>query len=199
MISQEYTPLNVLTLPEGVQVKLHDDPCQHPYLEDHTVYECLKKGKKTCSVPGDIPLKILKEFLPEFTTTNAAIFREAVSTRPWPQSYKKEYHLPMNKIPPSKTEDDLRNLGLTPFHSKRLEWLLIQWIWPFIEPHLDIDQFGGLPGCSVNHCLIKMLDFIHHSLDKSSTSPTAVLCTLVDFSKAFLQPDISQHNCNNLI
>ena len=188
-ISQEYTPLNVPTLPERVRAKLQGDPCQHPYLSDHTVYEGLKKGKKTCSVPGDIPIKILEEFLPELTAPIAAIYREAVSTHTWPQSYKKEYHLPINKVPLPKTEDDLRNLGLTPFLSKRLELFLIRWIRPFIEPHLDIDQLGGLPGCSVNHYLVKMFDFIHQSLDKSSTSPTAVVCALVDFSKAFNRID----------
>ena len=47
---------------------------------DHTVYDGLKKGKKTCSVPGDIPTKILEEFLPELTTPIAAIYRESLAT-----------------------------------------------------------------------------------------------------------------------
>ena len=57
------------------------------------------------------------------------------------------------------------------------------------EPHIDTDQLGGLPGCSVNHYLIRMLDFIHRKLDVTSTCPTAVVCTLVDFSKAFNRMD----------
>ena len=71
-ISQEYTPLDTETLPQRVRSKLANDPCNHPYLADHSVYEGLKKGKKTCSVPGDIPTKILDEFLPEFTAPVAA-------------------------------------------------------------------------------------------------------------------------------
>ena len=94
LISQEYAPLNVLDLPERVQAKLHDDPCQHPYLEDHIVYEGLKKGKKTCSVPGNIPLKILEEFLPELTAPIAAIYREAIASHSWPESYKKRIPYP---------------------------------------------------------------------------------------------------------
>ena len=188
-ISQEYAPLNVDTLPERVRHKLHHDTCHHPYLADHTVYEGLKRAKKTCSVPGDIPIKILEEFLPELTTPIAAIYREAMSTHTWPEPYKKEYHLPINKVALPKSEDDLRNLGLTPFFSKRLEWFIIQWIWPYLEPHIDTDQLGGLPGCSVNHYLIKMLDFIHRSLDNTSSNPTAVVCALVDFSKAFNRID----------
>ena len=92
-------------------------------------------------------------------------------------------------MPSPQSEDDLRNLGLTPFFSKRLEWLLIQWIWPYISPHLDVDQLGGLPGCSVNHYLVQMLDFIHKKLDSGSNNRTAVLGCLVDFSKAFNRMD----------
>ena len=153
------------------------------------MYEGLKKGKKTCSVPGDIPVKLLEEFLPELTAPVAAIYREAIATHSWPSSYKKEFHLPINKVPCPQSEDDLRNLGLTPFFSKRLEWFLIQWIWPYISPHIDVDQLGGLPGCSVNHYLILMLDFIHRKLDTNHRNPTAVLTCLVDFSKAFNRID----------
>ena len=188
-ISQEFSPLDTECLPERVRDKLHYDPCEHPYLADHLVYEGLKKGKKTCSVPGDIPVKILNKFLPEFTAPIAAIFREAITTHTWPLPYKREHHLPINKVLLPNSEDDLRNLGLTPFFSKRLEYFLIKWLWPYIEPHLDLDQYGGLPGCSVNHYLIKMLDFIHKNLDKNDKNPTAVLCALVDFSKAFNRID----------
>ena len=114
-ISQEYSPLNTSTLPTHVQEKLANDPCCHPNLSDHQVYEGLKRGKKTCSVPGDLPSKILEEFLPELTAPIAAIYREAIASHSWPRSYKKEFHLPINKIPTPQTEDDLRNLGLTPF------------------------------------------------------------------------------------
>ena len=66
-ISQEYPPLNPATLPDHIKAKLSDDPCKHPYLADHIVYEGLKKGKKTGSVPGELPIKILNEFLPKLT------------------------------------------------------------------------------------------------------------------------------------
>ena len=188
-ISQEYSPLNVESLPDRVRDKLAGDPCCHPHLADHDVYDALKKGKKTCSVPGDIPVRLLNEFLPELTAPIAAIYREAIQTHSWPGSYKKEHHIPINKVPNPQSEDDLRNLGLTPFFSKRLEWILIQWIWPYISPHIDLDQLGGLPGCSVNHYLILMMDFIHKKLDTGHKNQTAVLGCLVDFSKAFNRID----------
>ena len=51
---------------------------------------------------------------------------------------------------------------------------------PYIEHHLDVDQLGGLPGCSVEHYLIQMLNFVHKSLDEKE--PIVVLLGLVDFS-----------------
>ena len=138
---------------------------------------------------GDLPIKVLTEFLPELTAPIAAIYREAISSHSWPSSWKKEYHLPIKKVPVPQSEDDLRNLGLTPCLSKRLEWFLIQWIWPYIEHHIDLDQLGGLPGCSVTHYLIQMLNFIHEKLDDGHMKPTAVICGLVDFSKAFNRID----------
>ena len=188
-ISKEYTPIDIENLPERVKTKLSSDPCNHPYLTDQAVYEGLRKGKKTCSVPGDIPTKLLEEFLPELTAPVAAIYRAAIETHTWPDSYKKEHHLPINKVPYPQSEDDLRNLGLTPYFSKRLEWFLIQWIWPYISPHIDPDQLGGLPGCSVNHYLVLMIDFISKKLDAGQRNPTAVLACLVDFSKAFNRMD----------
>ena len=62
------------------QSKFTIDPSDHPSLPDHVVYNDLKTGKKTCSVPGDIPVKVIEEFLPELTTPIAAIYREAIAT-----------------------------------------------------------------------------------------------------------------------
>ena len=183
-ISQEFAPLNLNTLPDRVKKKLHDDPCDHPVLQEHEVYADLIKAKKTCSVPGDIPVDILNEFLPEFTTPITQIFNAAFSSHVWPKMFKKEFGVPIQKIPEPQSEDDLRSIGLTPFLSKRLEKHLICWIWKYIYPHIQSDQLGGLPGCSIVHYIVRMTDFILKNLDKSKT-PSAVLGVTVDFSKAF--------------
>ena len=52
-----------------------------------------------------------------------------------------------------------------------------------------MDQLGGLPGCSVNHYLILMLDFIQKKLDTGHKKQTAVMACMVDFSKAFNRID----------
>ena len=185
-ISQEYPHLEINDLPNQVILKLEQDPCcEHPIIHDHLIYEDLKSAKKTASTPLDIPIPILKEFLPELVAPVAAIFREAISSHQWPQCYKEERHLPIKKKQDPETEDDLRTLGLTVFFSKRLEALLINWIWPYILPHLSKDQMGGIPGSSVVHYLIRMIDWILQKTENNAKEPTAVLASLVDFSKGF--------------
>ena len=138
------------------------------------------KAKKTDTVPGDIPARILKEFLPEFVLPVTAIIREAISSHTWPDVYKKEFHLPLKKCPVPQSEDDLRGIGLTSFINKQLERFLLNWIWPYIRPHIDPDQMGGMPGCSVEHYIIKM---ILQSMDGDPEA--AVLAVSVDYRKAF--------------
>ena len=184
-ISQEYEPLCVDTLPLRVQSKLAVEPCDHPCFEEHEIYQELAGAKKTCSVPGDIPTDILNEFLPEFCTPIAAIINKSFATHQWPDNFKKEYGVPINKTPVPESEDDLRSIGLTPFISKRMEKLLIRWIWKYLEPHIGLDQLGGLPGCSIVHYIIRMFDFVLRNLDDASKTPKAVIAATVDFSKAF--------------
>ena len=184
-ISQEYDPLDVNSLPERVRQKLDTDSCDHPVFEEHEIFHELSSGKKTDSVPGDIPTDILEEFLPELCTPITKIINSSFSSHQWPTNFKKEYGVPINKVPVPESEDDLRSIGLTPFLSKRMEKLLIKWIWRYLSPHIGLDQLGGLPGCSIVHYIIRMTDFILRNLDDSSKGPKAVVAVTVDFSKAF--------------
>ena len=79
--------------------------------------------------------------------------------------------MPLKKVPTPVSEDNIRGIGLTAWISKQLERYVLNWIWPFIQPHIDPDQMGG------------MLHFILGSLDGDRNS--AVLTVPVDFSKAF--------------
>ena len=67
--------------------------------------------------------------------------------------------------------------------SKQLERYVLNWIWPFVQPHIDPDQMGGVPGCSIEHYIVKMVNFILTSMDGNPN--IAVLAVLVDFSKVF--------------
>ena len=115
LISQEYTPIEEDTSScwMDVQARLNISPCNHPIIEEYQVYQNMKEAKKTDSVPGDIPSEIMKEFLPEFATPITAILKDAVETHTWPEVYKKDYHIPLKKIPNPITEYDIRGIGLT--------------------------------------------------------------------------------------
>ena len=182
-ISQEYPPIEEDPVSEQLGLKLSKDPCEHPALWEHEIYRNMEKSKKTDTVPGDIPAAILKEFLPEFAKPVTEIIKKSIESHSWPEMYKKEHHVPLKKCPKPETEDDVRGIGLTPWVSKQLERVVLQWIWPYIQPHLDPDQMGGMPGCSVEHYIIKMVDFILKSMDGDSNA--AVIALPVDYSKAF--------------
>ena len=150
-ISQEYTPIeNDISAPwMDVQAQLDKAPCSHPLIEEHIVYQNMKNAKKTDSVPGDIPAQILKEFLQEFSTPITAILKHAVNTHTWPDVYKKEYHLPLKKVPSPNDEDDIRGIGLTSFVSKQLERLILNWIWPYTHTLMQT-RWGECQGLPLN-------------------------------------------------
>ena len=63
-----------------------------------------------------------------------------------------------------------------------------------MHPHINADQMGGMPGCSVEHYIIKMIHFILGSMDGDNDA--AVLAVPVDFSKAFNRMLHSDILCN---
>ena len=54
---------------------------------------------------------------------------------------------------------------------------------PILDPYLDPGQSGGLKGSSTTHYLIKLMDFVHRTLDKRT--PHAVVLATEDLSRAY--------------
>ena len=186
-ISKEFPPLDATSLPERVKMKIfHQDVSrQTPKIEEFEVFQMFKKrGFKSCSVPGDIPSILKKEFAPEFAGPVAEIFNAITRSGQYPRQWVTEYVTPIPKVTPPENEDDLRNISLTADLSKDYENFLAEWLFPFISKRIDPGQFGGLKGHSTSHYLISLYDFIASHTD-SSKIPTAVNVALVDFSKAF--------------
>ena len=73
------------------------------------------------------------------------------------------------------------------------EKIIVQ-IWPYLKSHIDPDQMGGMPGCSVEHYIIKMVQFMLSSMDGNSDA--AVMAVPVDYSKAFNRMLHSDILCN---
>ena len=123
-----------------------------PVLEVWQVYEKLHKSKKPNSlIPGDIPVKLVKEFTPELAEPITSIYNRITDTAEYPRQWVVEYQLPIPKVHPPLSEDDTRNIASTAYFSKQYESFIGDWIFPFIEPFIDPGQCGGLKGSSITH------------------------------------------------
>ena len=114
------------------------------------------------------------------------IFNEIIKTSSWPRQWVKEEMIVLSKLKPQQlpqSEEDLRTISKTAWLSKCLENILGDFILPHIDKYLDPGQCGGLKKSSINHYLIKLLDFAHRTLDRT-TPHCAILCT-EDLSKAY--------------
>ena len=186
-ISMEFAPLSPSLLPNRVRLKL-DDMSNPPIIDEYECYERLKSTKKPKSViPGDLPSKIVKEFMVELANPLSKIYTNIIQSAIWPQQWKVEYITPIGKIPLPLSEDDLRPIALTSFFSKVLEQFVVMWLLQFIGKKMDFRQYGGTKGNSICHYLIEFINFILYHQD--SPEPTDVLVCLVDFSKAFNRQD----------
>ena len=142
-----------------------------------------KSKKPNSLIPGDLPVKLIKEFTPELAKPVAAIYNRITNTGEYPRQWVVEYQLAIPKVHPPMSEDDTRNIASTAYLSKQYESFIGEWIFPYIEPFLDPGQCGGLKGSSITHYLVKLLDFAHSYLDLKQ--PYAVLLALIDLEKAF--------------
>ena len=156
---------------------------------EHEIYMLLKTSKKTCAVPRDIPLKILNEFLPEFVRPITNIFCQSIDKGIYPTTWKTEYINVVPKEYPPSGYNELRNLSLTEYLSKRFEELILKGtptvngLLYYIQKYIDINQFA-VAGASCSHALIIIIDFILKNTDKCEP-PKAVVNLLADWSKAF--------------
>ena len=148
------------------------------------MYDKLRVCKKPNStVPGDLPIKLIKQLSPELAKPVTCIYNKITQSGIYPRQWVVEYQCAIPKCQPPLTEDDTRNIAGTAFLSKQYESFLADWMMPFIEPFIDPGQCGGLKNSSITHYLVKLLDFVHVNLDLKQ--PHAVLLALVDMEKAF--------------
>ena len=152
------------------------------------------KAKKPASIaPGDLPRKLVKTCADEIANPARIIFNTITRTATYPSSWKTEHQVALPKVYPPQDEDELRNIAKTPFLSKVYELFVAEWLLHHIKPYLDPNQCG-LKGSSINHYLIKLLHFVHKTLDMRK--PQAVLAACVDLSKAYNRVDHSLVICD---
>ena len=186
-ISQEFPPLRIENLPSRVFQKIQSsEKVNPPHISRRLVEDKISKAKMTKGgVPGDLPARLAKEFGPELAIPAARIFNKISQTGSWPTRWKVEHGLPLNKMKPNqpKNEGELRIISLTAFLSKTYEKIVMDWLLHFIGSKIDINQYGGTRGKSINHYLIDLITFILYNQDL--TESRAVLAAMIDYQKAF--------------
>ena len=186
-ISQEYTPLKITNLPVTIQRYLDQDQDLVPVLSVRDVHCRISKAKKPNSlVSGDIPVKIVKQYADILAYPVTNIINCITQTAVYPPQWKVEHQIAIPKVSPPSTEDELRNISKTAFLSKIYESFLGEWLLEIVAPHLDPGQCG-MKGASITHYLIKLLHFVHSTLDLRQ--PHAFLAAFIDMSKAFNRVD----------
>ena len=134
-VSQEYLPLDITVLPPNVQSYMSSSPVGEtiPHLSVHDVSRKLIKAKKpNSSVPGDLPKKVIQQFAGLLAKPVSVIYNNITSSSVYPQQWKTEHQLPVPKVYPPLSEDDLRNIAKTPFLSKAYESFIAEWLLPII-------------------------------------------------------------------
>ena len=189
-ISQEFLPLSAANLPPNVQRVLSDqDQDLVPILSTYDVYRRIIRAKKPNSlVPGDLPTKLVKTFADILAGPVTDIYNHISLTSEYPRQWKVEHQVPIPKVFPPSSEDDLRNISKTPFLSKVYESFIADWLLEIVGPFLDPGQCG-MKGSSITHYLIQLLHFVFSTLDLRQ--PHAILAAFIDLSKAFNRVDHS--------
>ena len=147
----------------------------------------IKNTKSTKStLKGDLPCKIIKEFAMELSDPLAHIFQESISQHEYPQLWKEEQVTSVPKVFPPETENDIRKISGTPFFSKTFERFIVEWIQEDISQNMDPASYGGVPGMSTTHYMVKLVHDILKNLDNNSKGEkNAAIATFYDWSKAF--------------
>ena len=121
LISQEFEKISIEKFSPSLKEKLElgkNDPSK-PILEEWQVYEKLRKSKKPNSkVPGDLPVKLIKEFLPELSKPITRIYNRITQTGQYPRQWVVEHQIAIPEVSPPLTEDDTRNITSISYLSK---------------------------------------------------------------------------------
>ena len=187
-ISNEFEPLNIMSLPNEVIQSMESDDKSRPTLTENEVCEMMKEMKKTkSSVPGDIPPKLRSSCHEGLSKPVTKLFNNIISSGIWPSKWKTEFGTPIQKNEELADEDDTRIISITNHLSKLLEKFVFKWLLSFIGHLLDQDQYGAMKGNSVTHYLIELVNFILFNQDMKD--PQAILTVMVDLTKAFNRVD----------
>ena len=114
-ISHLYSPLRT----EDINLNCIIDERPPPEINPYLVYlKIMSHKKKTATVIGDIPMRLIKFCAEELSFPLCDIYTPAVLFREYPEIYKIEIVTPVPKVCPPQTVKDLRKIAGTPNFSR---------------------------------------------------------------------------------
>ena len=182
-VSKIYSPLST----EDIDIGNIRDDRPLPDIDPYSIYlKIMSIKKKTSTVVGDIPMKVIKFCAEELSFPLSDVYSRALGHGEYPNIYKLEIVTPAPKIYPPQTAKDLRKISGTPNFSKIFEKIIGEVMVEDMKPSRDPSQYGNCKGVSTQHYLIKMIDRILTILDTNNHKEKyAVIAQLVDWSQAF--------------
>ena len=182
-VSHGYSPLKT----EDIEIESESDDRPPPEINPYIIYlKIMSIKKKTSTVLGDVPMKVIKFCAEELSFPLSDIYTRAIMSGEYPDIYKLEIVTPAPKVYPPQTTKDLRKIAGTPNFSKIFEKILAEVMLEDMRPTRDPSQYGNSKGVSTQHYLIKMVDRILTILDTNNQQEAyAVVVQLVDWAQAF--------------
>jgi hypothetical protein len=158
-----------------------------PQLSPAKVREYILRLKsKKSTPPGDIPVKILKEFALEICVPLADIINCSLMKGHWALCFKKEVITPIPKEYPVLTIDMLRPISSLLSFNKVQEMAVCEMIASDMAARLDPTQYGNRKRTGIQHYLVRMIHRILAETDRNSRGEiNAVLCTFIDWKEAY--------------
>ena len=184
-VSQEFPPLQHDQLSAITRQKLADIRPEHiPTVQEYEIFQILDNSKKKKStVPGDMPPRLFYEASAALAAPAARILNNIAQTGEWPEQYKTEWGVPLEKTKPAADESQIRLISCTNKMNIAFEKQVIRWLMQLVGHKLDPDQFGGQKGNSISHYLIEMTNFILYNQDLKN--PQATLAAFLDYKQGF--------------
>ena len=136
------------------------------------VLENLKTNKSERKT--DIPSKVFKKFSQYLSKPLSLLINNAIEMGHWPEFLKVEYVTPIPKVSSPKVIDDLRNISGLMNLDKIMEKIICKWMIDDMKESMDPSQYANQKGLSTQHYLIKMINRILSTLDKSSKGASVI-------------------------
>ena len=161
------------------------EPENNIIVSDFDVYMELRKIKpNTSSYPGELPVKLIREYAAFIALPLSCIINEGFVSGYFPLQWKRAY---IRIIPKKNAPVVQTTISLTPCLAKVTEAFIFKFLLKQIHGRIDKFQYGGLPKCSTTIYLVRMFDCVLQWFEKGSCFVD--ICA-VDFRKAF---DLIRH------